>query len=241
MDSTLVIITGASAGIGRALSAVADEAGCSVATVSRRMLDGTHLSVDLSDPETWDRVGEWIGVQIQLRPWERVIMVHAAATLTPIGFAGEVDAGAYRRLVLLDCALPQLIGDFFLREMAQVPGRGILVQVSSGAASTVYPGWSGYCAAKAAVDMWVRVTGEEQRARGDKVKVLSVAPGVVATDMQSEIRDTVESSFPKVERFRSMYEEGRLQDPDEVAAKLWRMLERDQQPNGAVVDLRSAE
>ena len=103
----------------------------------------------------------------------------------------------------------------------------------------MYEGWGAYCGGKAAADHWVRTVGAEQARRGGRCRVLSVAPGVVQTDMQKHIRETAERDFPEVERFIEMHTEGTLRDADEVARELWNLLGRDLE-NGAVLDLREA-
>ncbi len=165
------------------------------------------------------------------------MFVHAAATLHPIGFAGEVDASAYRRQVLINSAAPQVLGDAFVRAVADRGVEGRLVMLTSGAASSVYEGWSAYGPAKAAVDHWVRTVGAERDRRGGRCRVLAVAPGVVATAMQEEIRATPEDRFPAVARFHELHEEGELRDPEVTARDIWRLLDRDL-PNGEVTDLR---
>ena len=102
---------------------------------------------------------------------ERVVFVHSAGTLEPIGFAGEVDAASYARQVLLNSAAPQALGDAFLRAAAGTEAPCTLLFISSGAASSVYEGWTAYGAGKAAVDQWVRTAGAEQKRRGGRCRV----------------------------------------------------------------------
>ena len=168
-----------------------------------------------------------------------MVFVHAAGMLTPIRFAGEGDAATYAQNVLLNSAAPQVLGDALLRALANTSARADLLFIGSGASKSVYEGWSGYCAGKAAVDHWVRVAGAEQQRRGGRRRLLCVAPGVVATAMQQEIRDTSASDFPEVARFQELHDEGVLRDPAAVARELWALLERDL-PNGAILDLRTS-
>lgn len=239
MSDTLAIITGASSGIGAALAGRAAERGAAVATLSRRDGPGRHLSIDLSDPAGWPKAARWIGEQIAGFPWDRVVMVHGAATLEPIGFAGEVDGSAYASNVLLNSAAPQVLGHAFIESMAGAAADGVLVLISSGAARTPYAGWSSYCAGKAACDQWVRAVGLEQAERGGRVRVVSVAPGVVATGMQERIRRTERRDFPRVERFQALHDDGDLRDAQVVAAQLWDLVTSPPE-NGTVTDLRSA-
>ena len=196
-----------------------------------------HFAADLAEPEQWRRVAALFAREIRGFAGERVVFLHAAGTLEPIGFAGEVDAVAYQRAVLLNAACPQVLGDAFVRAAAGTRAQCHLVLISSGAAHSVYQGWSAYGAGKAALDQWARTVGAEQARRGGRVRVLAVAPGIVATAMQEQIRATPVASFPEVARFIELHEQQQLREPSAVAGEIWALLERDL-PNGAVVDLR---
>ncbi len=236
--AALVWISGASSGIGRALVESVPWPQARVIGISRRPAPGTqHLALDLADPSTWATVGESFRRELAGHDWDRVVFVHAAGTLEPMGFAGEVDSSAYQRNVLLDSASPQVLGHLFLAATAGLSGpRRQMLTLTSGAARSVYPGWSSYGAAKAAVDQWVRNVGAEQELRGG-VQVLAVGPGTVDTGMQAMIRATAEADFPSRQKFLDLYQGGRLASPADVAARLWRLLDADV-ANGSVMDLR---
>lgn len=235
--TTRIYITGASRGLGRALAAGAPD-GAEVVDLSRTGTDlpgVRHEPVDLASPEGWAAVGDLFDRELAGFTGSRVVLLHNAGTLEPMGFAGEVDDADYVANVLLNAAAPQVLGHRFLRAVADLEARRELVLVSSGAARTAYPGWSSYGAAKAAVDHWVRAVAEEQQRRGG-VRVHAVAPGVVDTDMQDRIRAMDDRDFPQVERFRQLHADGQLRDPEDVARQLWAALDRGlPEP---VVDLR---
>lgn len=235
----LVVVTGGSSGIGRAVLELAP-VGATRIDVSRSgsgLAGVRHLRADLSDPDGWRTVGDAVAAEVREHAWRRVTLVHAAGTLEPIGYAGEVDTDFYTANVLLNSGAPQVLGHRFLAALRDVEATRELVMLSSGAARTAYAGWSSYGAAKAAVDQWVRTVGTEQAERGG-VRVLSVAPGVVESGMQALIRSTSEHDFPRVERFRRLHAEGELRDATEVAEQLWALLD-DDVPTGSVVDLRA--
>jgi benzil reductase ((S)-benzoin forming) len=241
MTSTLVWITGASSGLGAALAATAPFDDAHIVDISRS--GGTdaheHLPADLADPAAWSAVEAHLLARMAEFSGDRAVFVHNAGTLHPIGFAGEVDSPAYRTNILLNSAAGQFLGHAFLAALAAAgfTGEGLLAMVSSGAASTPYPGWSSYSAGKAALDMWVRTVGAEQQARGGRTKVLSVAPGVVATAMQEQIRATAETDFPNVQRFVQLHEQDQLRDPAEAARAVWSALTGAAE-SGAVLDVR---
>lgn len=236
-ERAIVWISGASSGIGAALAASVPWSGARVIDISRRGAQGLeHLEADLADPSSWETVARSFADELADFDGDRAVFVHAAGTLDPMGFAADVDAAAYRRNVLLNAAAPQVLGQAFVSAAAGRRGRRHLVLLTSGAARSVYPGWSSYGASKAAVDQWVRNVGAEQAERGG-VRVVAVAPGTVDTAMQRMIRETPADSFPQRQKFVDLHEGGKLTDPGEVATKMWALLDTDVD-NGAVVDLR---
>ncbi|MFI7059682.1 SDR family NAD(P)-dependent oxidoreductase [Kribbella sp. NPDC050124] len=236
--TSLIWISGASAGIGAALVATVPYGDARVIDVSRRGGGpAEHLKADLSDPADWARVAEHFNEELAGYDGDRVVFIHNAGTISPIGPASAVDASDYSRAVLLNSAAPQVLGQAFLQATAGLTCERHLVLLSSGAAKTAYAGWSSYNAGKAAVEHWVRTVGAEQDSVGG-CRVIAVAPGVVDTAMQSEIRSTTEQAFPSVARFHELKESGALSTPTEAATGIWSLLSREL-PNGSCVDLRN--
>lgn len=237
MSRNLVILTGASSGIGSALVQTCPLSEPRLIDVSRRGAKGCeHVAADLADPVCWPWVAELFQREVAGFSGERVVFFHCAGTLAPIGFAGEVDLAGYTRNVLLNSAAPQVLGAAFLRAAARADAASHLVMIGSGAAISVYEGWSAYGAGKAAMHHWVRTVGAEQGRRGG-CRVLSVAPGVVETPMQEEIRRASPRDLPTRERFVDLHESGQLREPDAVAREIWSLLDRDLE-SGSVIDLR---
>lgn len=238
----LAVVTGASRGIGAGIAAAAIADGSVVAVCNRSASDfKRQLTVDLSHPESWPQFARWFDTLVDEVAPSRIVAVHNAATLTPIGFAGEVDAESYAGNVLLNSAAPQVVGDAIIRTALRKATPTVLVQLSSGAGKSPYPGWTSYCASKAAVDMWVRSVGLEQADRDDLVRALSISPGVVATAMQAEIRNSNSNAFPNVQRFQGLHDDGHLADPAEVGATIWKIANSTTWANGTVGDLSLSE
>ena len=236
----LVFVSGGSAGIGRALIETLPVSDARVYNLSRRPAPRSeHVALDLAEPGGWEGAARLFDREIPGFEGETVTFVHSAGVLTPIRFAGEGDPVAYRRNVLLNSAAPQILGDAFLRAAAQSPARATLLFIGSGAASSPYAGWSGYCAGKAASDQWVRTVGLELSHRAGGDRVFSIAPGIVETAMQEEIRATPAEHFPDVERFIGLYDAGALRAPKDVAQQLWELLGSGELESGSVIDLRS--
>ena len=238
--ASLVFLSGASSGIGRALADTVPFSPVRLIDISRRGGAGLeHVAADLSHLEGWRLAAAAFDRELLGFDGERAVFVHCAGTLDPIGFAGEMDAAAYARNVLLNSAAPQVLGDAFLRAVREARTPSHLIFITSGAARSVYEGWSSYGAGKAALDQWVRVAGAEQRRRGGRCRVLAVAPGVVATAMQEQIRRTPPERFPDLAGFVELHETGMLREPSEAAREIWSLVDADHE-NGAVIDLRGA-
>lgn len=239
MTASLIWISGASGGIGRALARTVPWQEARVIGIGRQAADGVeHLEADLSDPASWSVVGASFAKELDGFDGERAVFVHASGTIDPIGFAGEVDTDAYVTSVLLNSAAPQVLGHLFLAAAPAVTRRHV-VMISSGAARNVYQGWSAYGAGKAAVDQWVRNVGAEQATRGG-AHLLSIAPGTVDTPMQAKLREASEHDFPHRQRFVDLHQTGKLTDPGAVAATIWSLLDRDL-ATGSVVDVRNLD
>lgn len=232
-------ITGGSGAIGRALVEVLARKGARVVTIGRTPVVGTeHVHADLGSPASWTVLGEAFAAGVAGFAGRRVRFVQAAGTLEPIGFAEEVDADAYAANVVVNSAAFQVLGQRWLAATAELGGvRRQMLVLSSGAARTVYPGWSSYGAAKAAVEQWVRTVGAEQARRGG-AEVLALGPGTVAGAMQDLLRATPEAAFPARQKFVDLHRQGRLVEPVSVAERIVALLDGPPR-SGEVLDLRS--
>lgn len=234
-----MIISGGSSGLGLALARLTPFP-ARVVDISRSGPPADagfdHIIADLADVTAWSPVSSQIDELVDSEDPERAVLIHAAGTLQPIGFAGEVDSGSYSRNVVLNSAAGQILGEAFLAAVRGRSGTYDLVMVTSGAAGKTYPGWSAYGAGKAALDQWVRNAGEEQKIRGG-VRVSAIAPGVMDTTMQAEIREMSAEDFPSVDRFRELHQSGELVAPEDAARRMWDAIESGLDP-GSVIDLR---
>ncbi len=162
------------------------------------------------------------------------LLVNNAGTVQPVGSLPLQDTLAVAQAVTLNVAAP-LVLSAAVAAAGGVRQRRIL-HVSSGAGSKAYPGWSVYCATKAALDHHARA------AMLDAVPgllVCSLAPGVIDTAMQAQIRATPEDRFPKRQRFLQMHANGELLAPADCAKRLVDYLLADKFGREPVADLRN--
>lgn len=225
---TKAIVTGDSRGLGAALAAQLSEAGAEVLGISRT----SGAAVDLSDPgalTAWLDGGELAAF---LDGASDIVLINNAGTVAPSELVGQADPAAIVAAVNLNVAAPLLLTDAVLRlrpEGAKVR----VAHISSGAGRHAYPGWAVYCATKAALDLHAQALASENQAG---VRVASIAPGVVDTDMQGDIRAS--DGFPLRDRFVTYKQEGRLVAPGDAARQVLAIIDSPSFGEEVIADVR---
>ena len=143
---------------------------------------------------------------------QSLLLINNAGMLQPVGPLAEQDHALIARTVSLNVAAPLVLSSAIAAQMAGRPCR--ILHISSGAARHAYQGWSIYCATKAALDQHANGVALD---KSPCVRICAIAPGVVDTDMQTEVRALPAEQFPLRERFIKMKNEGTL-TPAAVAA-----------------------
>jgi NAD(P)-dependent dehydrogenase (short-subunit alcohol dehydrogenase family) len=149
------------------------------------------------------------------------LWINNAGLLGPIEPLALADGSEVARVIEVNVIGVANGSSVFAAHVRQRPGRGVLVNLSSGAATKAYEGWAAYCASKAAVDQLTRVVALEE-ARHD-LCAYSVSPGIVDTEMQTAIRAADPASFPERDRFRRFAELQQFNAPGWVADHILRL------------------
>lgn len=189
------IVTGASRGIGRATAEHLSKLGAAIVLASRSVDSvrpvaevieraGGQADAMACDVSDYDDVATVVR-HCRDRFGSLDILVNNAGMIDPIARLADSEPAAWRKAAEtnyvgvyhgLRAALPIMIEQ----------GRGVVVNVSSGAATSALEGWSHYCSSKAAVLSLTRCVDLEYREQG--IRIVGLSPGTVATDMQSVIK-----------------------------------------------------
>lgn len=140
-------------------------------------------------------------------------------------------------MINLNLAAPMILTDAFAKAYGDRSGQKIIINISSGAAHKPLPGWGEYCTSKAGLAMFSKVAAEELKEKG--IRVFSLAPGIVDTEMQAEIRHAHSEDFPALERFVSYKSEGQLSSAEEVAKKIFYLVNHPDRFLEVVQDVRA--
>jgi len=245
MNPNLTILTGASRGLGLAMTEQLLQRGHRVLAISRRepAIDHPALSAwpaDLADAAP---------VASRLEAWLRsadpatlggVNLINNAGVVSELAPLGNVASADLQNALRVGLEAPMLLAAAFLRATAgwAVPRK--LLFISSGLGRRAMAGSASYCAAKAGMDHLARAIALEEAASPNGARAVSLAPGVIDTDMQVQLRSADPAAFPERERFVGLKSGGLLDSPAQAAAKVLAFLDRADFGTNPVADVRDA-
>jgi NADP-dependent 3-hydroxy acid dehydrogenase YdfG len=190
LDGAVVIVTGASSGIGAATARLASTRGAKVVLAARRedriaalsaeLPDSLAVATDVRDPAQIARMveatlGRYGRVDVLVNNAGQGLHVPLEAILLD-DFRAVVELNVYGPLLAIQAVIPAM----------RKQGAGAIVNVSSMTSRMVLPGIGGYAATKAALNMLSAVARRELAADG--ITVATVFPSVTATEFHQSLR-----------------------------------------------------
>ncbi len=186
-----VLITGASRGIGAATARLFAAKGAKLGLAGRpgdalkAVADETGAILLPCDVADFSAVQGAVDAMVE-QFGALDVLINNAGVIDPIAPMESVDPAEWGRQI--DVNLKGVFhGMRAALPLMRQQGQGSILTVGSGAAYNALEGWSGYCASKAGAIMLTRAAHLEA---GSAVRVLSLSPGTVATDMQGAIRSS---------------------------------------------------
>ncbi len=245
----LYIITGASRGMGFALAQQLILPGNALLCISRNATDAlttlakeqhvplTQWSADLNDASpTAELLKAWLAKQ----PinYDSATLINNAGMIPQIAPLSDVPADEITRALRVGLEAPMLLTSTFLQATAhwRIPKK--VLNISSGLGRRAMASQAGYCAAKAAMDHFTRCVALEEALKPHGAKVCSLAPGVIDTAMQIQLRSAPDAAFPDKAAFVGMKDQGSLTSPFEAAGRLIAYLSRSDFGSHPVADVR---
>ncbi len=191
--SGVVVLTGASGGIGRATALALAEAGFTLALVGRS-LTGLHLTQeavalaggksaifcqDLTEYAALAALIEKITAQLGTITGlvNNAGVVHVAPLM-------ETSLADWERVMAINLTAVFALTKIVIPHLRH-NGGGVIVNVASIAAKQTFPDWGAYCASKFGLLALGRTLGQELRA--DQIRVSTVCPGAVDTALWDDL------------------------------------------------------
>ena len=209
----VAFITGTGKGIGKAITEILLDENYLVFGFSRsNTIENQNFNFTQINLANLEQVQEITFPKLEDKD---VLLINNAATIGEIVPIDLKSEGAIIEEYNLNIITPTLLCKKFIQSYKEE--KKLIINISSGAANKSVASWSTYCATKSAVD---RLTGVIDKENHKALTVFSVHPGVVDTNMQSEIRDSDPQLFPFLGQFTSYYNNNELENATIVAQKL---------------------
>mgnify|MGYP000106078958 CR=1 FL=1 len=192
-----------------------------------------HTRIDLGDVDTLK------DFQFpELENAQKIVLINNAGIVGDINHIGRLNNQKIIDSYKVNLIAPVLFANNFVAKYGRCDAETVIVNISSGAGRTPIDGWSVYCSTKAGLDMFSQVLKEDLELDNLNIKVLSLAPGIIDTEMQYEIRQSDESSFSNINRFVDYKKDGELTEASITASKIVRFLEEEELQNSVMCSVR---
>lgn len=232
-----IIITGTSRGIGESLAEQLIDKNhhliCISRTTNQRIIDQAkkmdcsidYFNCDLTNIGEIDQLLEDVFSRIALYSnHEAIYLINNAAMLGPVSPIERIASEKITENIHLNLVAPMIITSNYLKLTKNMNVDKRILNISSASAKYLLPSQSCYSTAKAGLDSFTKSVDIEQKLATYPAKITAVYPGMIDTNLQSEIRSVSNDLFPYVNEFIRISEEGKLQTPEYTAQRLIEIL-----------------
>jgi len=257
MSQRLVILTGASRGLGAAMAEQLLTPGTVMLCLSR----GRHptlaaraaaLQVQL---EEWPRdLADSISVADEVEAWLRTfdakrfdeaVLINNAGVISNVGPSDGSTSLELASALRVGLEATILLTAAFLRATGDWRADRRVLNIASGLGRRAMAGSAIYGAAKAGMDHYSRVVALDETHRAESAgekrraaRIVSLAPGVIDTDMQAHLRAANGRGFPSKAYFEQQHAQGLLASAEDAARRVLAYLVRDDFGSNPVADIR---
>ena len=246
----LTILTGASRGMGLAMAEQLCTPGRTLLCIARGQSDeltalaqshGTALAqwqADLSRPQAVaERLANWLQA-LDGSAFDAATLINNAGVIGHLGPFEQAPAGGIEQSLAINLTAPMLLTQVFLQLTRAWPARRRVLQISSGLGRRAMAASAVYCATKAGLDHFSRCVALDEASLPNPAQTVSLAPGVIDTDMQAELRNGPPEGFADRGNFVALKESGSLASPAAAARQVLAYLARDDFGSKVVADVR---
>lgn len=248
----LFILSGASRGMGLAMAQQLLQPGHVLLTLSRRPDEALAQQAGAAGAE----LTQWLvdlaearPISTQLRDWlarhapahfASATLINNAGVIPAIVPLRDADAGELANALRVGLEAPMLLTAAFLHATRDWRGTRRVLNISSGLGRRAMASQAAYCAAKAGMDHFTRCLALDEAQLPNGAHVCALAPGVIDTDMQVQLRGADAAAFPDRGNFERLKTSGQLSSPAEAARRVLAFLARPDFGSNPIADVRDA-
>lgn len=226
-----VIITGASKGLGLSLARAIIDQDKALVLIARGKQKLLELKQELEnkyiqkmliytfDLNNYDKVGELMNnilSEVNQDNDCKITFINNAGSIHPIKTVNRLKEEDIKRNLTVNILSPVFIISNLIEFAIQNGNQLKIINISSGAYEEPISSWALYCTSKAAIQMYLEVAYLENKSNSS-IRILSIDPGVMDTEMQESIRNAEAKGFDKKDNFINLYRENKLRSTDSVA------------------------
>ena len=246
----LTILTGASRGLGLAMAQQLLESGATVLCISRKASPELEQHAQRSDAtlEQWTmdladgvRVASALQIWLQTHaatPWSGVTLINNAGVIPALAPLRDGQTDDLANALRVGLEAPLLLCAVFLAATRDWAAPRKVLNISSGLGRRAMASSAAYCAAKAGMDHFTRCMALDEALVPNGARVCSLAPGVIDTDMQAQLRGADAARFPDRAMFTGLQAQGQLSSPQETARRVLAYLQRADFGSNPIGDVR---
>ena len=184
------------------------------------------------------RLRTWL-TTLKSSDWASITLINNAGVIPQIAPLSQLPAADMINALRVGLEAPMALTGAFLgaTEDWEVPRK--VLNISSGLGRRAMASQASYCTAKAGMDQFSSCVALEEAAKPHGAKIVSLAPGVIDTDMQVQLRSASSDDFPDASRFVQLHSAGQLTSAQDAAERVLAWLERADFGAQVVADVRN--
>lgn len=169
---------------------------------------------------------------------DKITLINNAGVIGDVKPTGSKQNSSITETYVVNTIAPSILMNQFIAQFQKLDCEKTILNISSGAGRHTITSWADYCASKSALDLFSLVIFEEQKNQKYPINIFSVAPGIIDTNMQDEIRNSSKEDFENIDYFVDLKKNNLLISPKVTALKILEIINNPQKYESTILDIR---
>tara|TARA_Y100001970_G_scaffold264137_1_gene350428 strand:- start:1071 stop:1769 length:699 start_codon:yes stop_codon:yes gene_type:complete len=224
-----ILITGISSGLGKSLSSILIQNKNKIYSLGKSAVKNKSIKYVKCNFKNINSIHSKLKKLIDTKKIDYVFL--NAGILGKIDKIEKLSLKDLNEVFKINVFANKKVIDFLIKKKIKTK---LIVAISSGAAIKPKLGWHLYCSSKAAFKFLIESYANEHKDR----KFVSIAPGLIKTNMQKQICKVNENKISSVKKFKMMNKKNLIPTPEEVAKNIIKSISVLKIESGQYFDIR---